>query len=142
MGKSILLVEDSRDAVELSRNALEGCVYPEGLVVAYDGAEALEYLSGTGKYEGRNLNEMPDLILLDLRLPKKSGFEVLEWIRKEQRTKHIPVVILSVSNFPADIQKAYELGANSYVRKPGDFDEYISFLKKGCDYWLHVNLKV
>lgn len=141
MRKSILLVEDSHDAVELSLEALKNCVVPDRVNVAYDGAEAIEYLSGTGKYAGRNLNDLPDMVILDLRLPRKNGFEVLEWLKKNQATKRIPVVIMSVSNLPEDISKAYDLGANSYIRKPGDFGEYSNFLKKTCEYWLSINIK-
>ncbi|OGP21978.1 MAG: hypothetical protein A2054_10480 [Deltaproteobacteria bacterium GWA2_55_10] len=141
MSKSILLVEDSHDAVELSKEALKGCVSQELLDVAYDGAEAIEYLSATGKYADRSLSDMPDLVILDLRLPKKNGFEVLEWCRKNPRTRRIPVIIMTVSNLPADIMKAYDLGANSYLRKPGDFEEYTNLLKKTCEYWLYINTK-
>lgn len=140
MGKTILIVEDSPEAVELSKEALSDCG-GERLEVAYDGAEAIDYLSGKGKYSGRDSTDVPDLVLLDLRLPKKNGFEVLEWIRKNPLTRHIPTIIITVSNLKSDMIKAYELGANSFIRKPGDFDTYTDYLKKACEYWLTINLR-
>lgn len=140
MEKTILLVEDSPDAIELSRHALSECGEPEGLIVASDGQEALDFIFGTGRYEGRNLREMPGLVLLDLKLPKLSGFEVLEKIRSDRRTRYIPVVVHTVSKLKSDILKAYDLGTNSYITKSEDFEKYSSKLKKICDYWLWLNV--
>lgn len=139
MSGSILLVEDSPDAIELTRLALNECSVGKDVVVASDGVEAMKYLFGEGPGTARGDGGLPELVLLDLRLPKVGGFEVLERIRTDPRTKYLPVVVLTVSNLKSDMAKAYDMGANSYIRKPEDFDEYGRFLKIACDYWLEVN---
>lgn len=137
MKRYILLVEDSPDAIELTRLALGECRVGERVIVASDGREALDYIFREGPDKGRA--HMPDLVLLDLRLPKVSGFEVLDRIRRDPRTRYLPVVVLTVSNLKTDMVKAYDMGANSYIRKPADFEEYGRLLKIACDYWLSVN---
>lgn len=139
MSGSILIVEDSPDAIELTRLALNECSVGKDVVVASDGVEAMEYLFGEGPGTARGDGGLPELVLLDLRLPGADGFEVLESIRRDPRTRYLPVVVLTVSNLKSDMAKAYDMGANSYIRKPEDFDEYGRFLKMACDYWLEVN---
>ncbi|MBI1910939.1 MAG: response regulator [Deltaproteobacteria bacterium] len=140
MDESILLVEDSPDAVELSKLALKECRTGD-VIVATDGQEALDYLFRTGRYTGKESEKLPDLILLDLRLPGLNGFEVLQKIRSDRHTKYIPVVILTVSNLKSDIIKAYDLGANSYIKKSIDFEEYSISLQTACKYWLSINIR-
>lgn len=140
MDESILLVEDSPDAVELSKLALKNC-RTEEVIVASDGQEALDYLFRTGKYAARDREKLPGLVLLDLRLPGLSGFEVLKKIRSDSHTKYIPVVILTVSNLKSDITRAYDLGANSYIKKSIDFEEYSVALQTACKYWLSINAR-
>lgn len=139
MADTILLVEDSPEAVELTRHALEECRQPEKIIVANDGQDALEYLFGSGKYAGRNTGDLPRVVLLDLRLPKVDGFEVLSTIRASSRTRLVPVVMLTVSKLREDIQKAFDLGANSYVVKSMDYDMYLETIRLVCAYWLEVN---
>ena len=116
--KVILLVEDDARDEALTRRALEKSNIVNTVVVARDGAEALDYLFGTGKYEGRDLTKMPQLILLDLKLPRLNGMEVLQQIRTDERTKRLPLVVFTSSSEQEDMIKSYDLGANSYVRKP------------------------
>jgi two-component system response regulator len=123
-GKVILLVEDSPDEVALTRRAFKRNDISNEVVVAYDGAEALDFLFGTGKFTGRDLSVMPALILLDLKLPKVDGLEVLRRLRADNRTKLVPVVILTSSRDESDVVSGYKLGANSYIRKPVDFEQF------------------
>src|SRR4051812_26055310 len=116
--KSILLVEDNLDDIELTLRALKKNNIANEIVVAKDGVEALDFLFGMGKYAGRDLGEMPALILLDLKLPKIEGLEVLRRIRGDERTRLLPVVILTSSKEEQDLASGYALGSNSYVRKP------------------------
>lgn len=137
--KVILLVEDNADDEALTIRALKKKKILNTLVVARDGAEALEYLFGTGKYAGRNLGEMPEIILLDLNLPKLSGLEVLRRIRADQRTRLLPVVILTTSDRDRDKIESYSLGANSYIRKPVDFGQFCDAMLQLGLYWLVLN---
>lgn len=137
--KVILLVEDNPDDEALTIRALKKKKILNKLVVARDGAEALEYLFGTGKYAGRNLGEMPEIILLDLNLPKLSGLEVLRRIRADRRTRLLPVVILTTSDQDRDKIESYSLGANSYIRKPVDFGQFCDAMLQLGLYWLVLN---
>jgi CheY-like chemotaxis protein len=137
--KSILLVEDNPDDVDLTLHALKKNNIKNEIVVAYDGAEALDYLFGTGKYLGRDLSIMPTIILLDIKLPKVDGLEVLRKIRANELTKFLPVVILTSSKEEQDILKGYSLGVNSYVRKPVDFNQFAEAVSHLGLYWLLLN---
>jgi len=137
--KSILLVEDNPDDVELTMMALKENNIANRIDVVTDGAEALDYLFCSGKYEGRDKNAMPAVILLDLRLPKLDGLEVLKLIREDKRTKLTPVVILTSSKEERDIINGYELGANSYIQKPVDFNNFTEAVRNLGLYWLVLN---
>jgi len=137
--KSILLVEDNPDDLELAMRALRKGGYGEGIVVARDGVEALEYVFGTGAFAGRDTTVQPTVILLDLKLPRLGGHEVLERLRKDRRTQLIPVVVLTSSDERDDIRGAYARGANSYLRKPVEFSQFTSMLAEVGRYWLDLN---
>jgi two-component system response regulator len=135
----ILLVEDNPDDEALTLRALKKNNITNGVVVARDGVEALDYLFGTGSHAGRNLNSLPQVVLLDLKLPKVDGLEVLRRVRADERTKLLPVVILTSSNEEQDRLMGYGLGANSYVRKPVDFGQFIEAVRQLGLYWLLLN---
>ena len=137
--KIILLVEDNPDDEELTMRALKKNNISNEIVVARDGAEALDYLFARGKYSKRDTSEMPQLILLDLKLPKIDGIEVLKQIRSDDRTKLLPVVILTLSKEQQDLINGYSSGANSYIRKPVDFKEFIEAVGQLGLYWLVLN---
>jgi len=137
--KTILLVEDNSDDEALTLRALKKNNIKNEVVIARDGAEALEYLFGTGKYTGRNTSLTPQVVLLDLKLPKVEGLEVLRRVRADQRTKLLPVVILTSSNEEQDRIDGYGLGANSYVRKPVDFSQFMDAARQLGLYWLILN---
>jgi CheY-like chemotaxis protein len=137
--KTILLVEDNADDEALTFRALMKNNIGNQLVVARDGAEALDYLFATGQYSGRDMNAGPQVVLLDLNLPKVNGLEVLRKLRANERTKHLPVVILTSSNEEQDRLQGYENGANSYVRKPVDFNQFIDAVRQLGLYWLILN---
>lgn len=141
MAGTILLVEDSPEAVELTRHALEDCRFAaaNSIVVAHDGQDAIDYMFADGRYEGRDAAELPKVVLLDLRLPKVDGFEVLASIRSNSRTRLVPVVMLTVSKLREDIKRAYELGANSYIVKSLDYDAYRDEVTAACAYWVGLN---
>lgn len=138
-GKSILLVEDNPDDEALTIRALRKAHVSNEIVVARDGAEALDYLFAKGKYQGRDLAMQPQIVLLDLKLPKIDGLQVLERIRADKRTELIPVVILTTSKEEKDLIGSYRLGANSYVAKPVDFVEFTEAVKSLGMYWLLIN---
>ena len=138
-GKFMLLVEDSPDDEILTLHALEKNNILNRVVVARDGAEALDYLFGTGAHVGRDLSEMPTVILLDLKLPKIDGLEVLRRLRADDRTRLVPVVILTTSEEDRDLVTSYSLGANSYVHKPVDMNEFIMAVRQLGLFWLLVN---
>ena len=137
--KIILLVEDNPDDVELTLRALRKNNVVNDVVVAKDGVEALDYLFATGSYEGRDLSEMPEVILLDLKLPKIDGLKVLRRVRADERTKLLAVVILTSSDEEKDMINSYRLGANSYVRKPVDFAQFTEAVNQLGLYWLLLN---
>jgi CheY-like chemotaxis protein len=137
--ETILLVEDNPDDVLLTQRALKKNNICNEVVVAQDGAEAVEYLFGMGSYEGRDLNTMPQLVLLDLDLPKINGLEVLRRIRSDERTKLLPTVILTSSEEQEDLVESYGLGANSYVRKPVDMDQFRAAVRELGMYWVVLN---
>ena len=138
--KVILLVEDNPDDETLTLRALSKGKILNKIVVARDGAEALEYLFGTGTYAGRDLSEQPQLILLDLKLPKIDGLEVLKRLRADPRTALLPVSILTTSNEERDVVTSYQLGVNSYVRKPVDSDSFIEAVRQLGLYWMVLNI--
>ena len=137
--RAILLVEDNPDDEALTLRAFKKHNITNEVVVAHDGAEALEYLFGTGRYAGRDLRLMPQLILLDLKLPKVDGLEVLGRIRGDDRTRLLPVVVLTSSTEERDLVESYRLGANSYVRKPVDFTQFVEAARQLGLYWLLMN---
>ncbi len=137
--KVILLVEDNEDDVQLTLRAMKQHNIRNDLVVARDGAEALDWLFGTGSHAGRDTSEVPTVVLLDLKLPKLDGFEVLQRIRADERTKLLPVVILTSSREEEDRLNGYELGANSFVQKPVDFEQFSEAVKELGLYWLLLN---
>jgi CheY-like chemotaxis protein len=137
--RTILLVEDNPDDVTLTLRALKKNNVTNDVIVATDGVEALDYLFATGKYAGRDLSVMPDIVLLDLKLPRLGGLEVLQKVRADARTKLLPVVILTSSTEERDLIEGYSLGANSYVRKPVNFVEFIEATRELGLYWLVYN---
>lgn len=137
--KIILLVEDNPNDELLTLMAFKDNNITNMVVVTRDGEEALDYLFGTGKYTGRDLSLQPQVVLLDLKLPKIDGLEVLQAIRSNPITKLLPVVILTSSKEEVDILKSYQLGANSYIRKPVDFEQFSEAIKQLGLYWLVLN---
>ncbi len=137
--KAILLVEDNPDDELLTLDALEANRVGNKVIVARNGVEALDYLFGEGAYAGRDVMDLPAVVLLDLKLPKIDGLEVLRRIRADERIRLLPVVILTSSNEEEDRIKGYSLGANSYVRKPVDFDEFVKAAGQLGLYWLLLN---
>lgn len=135
----ILLVEDNPDDVELTRRALDESNVANKLVVVRDGVEALQYLFREGAYAGRDAADLPEVVLLDLKLPKVDGLEVLRRIRADERTRLLPVVVLTSSNAERDIVESYALGANSYIRKPVEFERFVEATKTLGLYWLVLN---
>lgn len=137
--KMILLVEDNADDEELTIRALKKNNVTNSLVVARDGVEALDFLFGTGAYAGRDTAVVPGLVLLDLKLPKIDGLEVLRRIRADERTRRMPVTVLTSSKEEQDLIKSYDLGANSYIRKPVDFNQFTEAVRQLGMYWLMLN---
>jgi two-component system response regulator len=137
--KAILLVEDNGDDVALTLRALKQNNILNHVVVAKDGMEALDYLFGTGVHQGRNPDDQPAVVLLDLKLPKVDGLEVLRQIRAAQRTRLQPVIILTSSMEESDLLNGYELGANAYVRKPVDFIKFAEAVRQLGVFWLVLN---
>ena len=138
-GETILLVEDNPDDIELTLRAFKKNNIANEMVIAHDGAEALDYLFGTGDYADRDTNDMPRIILLDLKMPKLDGLQVLERLRADERTELTPVVILTSSKEEQDLVSSYKTGANSYVRKPVDFNQFVDAVRQIGLYWLLIN---
>ncbi len=137
--KIILLAEDNPDDAKLTLRALKKSNILNDVVVAQDGVEALDYLFGTGNFEGRDTGIMPQVVLLDLKMPRMDGLEVLHRIRTDERTKLLPVVILTTSSEDKDRVEGYRLGANSYIRKPVDFNQFAEAVHQLGLYWLVLN---
>ncbi len=137
--KTILLVEDNPDDEELTRLALQKNNIANALHVVHDGAAALDYVFCRGAYRNRDPNDLPTIILLDLKLPKVDGLEVLKQLRAHERTKVLPVVILTSSKEEQDLINGYRYGANSYIRKPVDFDQFVDAVRQLGLYWLVLN---
>ncbi len=139
--KVILLIEDNTDDILLTQRAFQKSIIENqiNLIVAKDGLEALNYLFGSGTDDGNDSQLMPEIILLDLNLPKLNGLQILECIRKNIHTKLIPVIILTSSKEEADLTKAYKLGANSYIRKPVDFQKFKDTIQQLGLYWIGLN---
>lgn len=139
MRKTILLVEDNPDDIDLTLRAFKRHQLANDVVVAADGEEALDYLFATGSHASRDINDQPTVVLLDLKLPKVMGLDVLKRIRAEERTRRLPVVVLTSSNEDRDIITSYNLGANSFVRKPVDFAQFLEAARQLGLYWLVLN---
>jgi two-component system response regulator len=139
VSKTILLVEDNPDDEALALRALKKNNIANEVVVARDGAEALDYLFGTGPHSGRDLSVSPQIVLLDLKLPKVDGLEVLQRLRADPRTRLLPIVILTTSKEERDLVEAYSRGANSYIRKPVDFTQFMEAVGQLGMYWLVLN---
>jgi two-component system response regulator len=137
--KVILLIEDNQDDEELALLAFRKSNIANDVVVARDGAEALDYLLGTGAHAGRDPKVLPQVVLLDLKLPKIDGLEVLKRLRADPRTRRLPVVVLTSSREEQDLIESYDLGANSYVRKPVDFAQFAEAVRQLQIYWLVLN---
>lgn len=138
-GRMILLVEDNPDDEVLTLRAFARNNIRNQVVVAHDGVEALDFLFCTGPHSGRDPEDRPEVILLDLKLPKLDGLEVLERLRADERTKLLPVVILTSSRQDQDLVDSYRLGANSYIRKPVDFEQFVEAVRHLGLYWLVLN---
>jgi two-component system response regulator len=136
----ILLVEDNPDDETLTLRALRKNNILNEVIIARDGAEALDFLFGRGQFAGRDVTIQPQIILLDLKLPKIDGLEVLRRLRQDPRTRLLPVAILTTSNEERDILASYELGANSYIRKPVDFEQFMEAVRQLGLYWLVLNV--
>lgn len=137
--KVVLLVEDNPDDEELTRLAFDECRLANKLIVVRDGQEALDYLFAAGKFSDRDVNEMPQVILLDLKLPKVDGLDVLKIIRTDERTKLLPVVVLTSSKEEQDLIDSYSLGASSYIQKPVDYLQFVEAVRQLGLYWLVLN---
>jgi CheY-like chemotaxis protein len=137
--KSILLVEDNQDDIDLAIRALQKSKIVNEVIAVHDGVEAMDYLLCRGAYAHRDADDLPAVILLDLKLPKMDGLELLKCLRKEKRTKLIPVVVLTSSKEEQDLINSYNRGANSYIRKPVDFNQFADAVRQLGMYWLLLN---
>jgi CheY-like chemotaxis protein len=135
----ILLAEDDPNDVLLIQRAFQKAGFKNMLKVVRDGEQAIEYLAGRGAYSNRERFPLPYLLLLDLKMPGTDGFEVLQWLRGEPDLKRLLVVVLTSSNLQADVDRAYELGANSYLVKPVEFDEMVDLIQRFETYWTEIN---
>lgn len=140
MSKNIIMVvEDNQDDLDLTLRAFAKNNILNEIVIARDGVEALDYLFGTGAHQGRDLHVMPEVILLDLKMPRMGGIEVLRRIRSDARTKLLPVVVLTSSDEERDMIDSYECGVNSYIRKPVDFNQFVDAVRQLSLYWVVLN---
>lgn len=137
--KPILLIEDNPDDVELTLRAFKKNNIVDQVLVIHDGAEALDYLYGLGSYAGHGLNHMPRIILLDLKLPKLDGLELLRRIRAHERTQLLPIVVFTSSQEEKDLLDSYKFGANSFIRKPVDSEQFMQVIEQLGRYWLSLN---
>ena len=137
--KAILLVDDNLNDIELAKRALLREHIKNQVIVAEDGQEALDYMFGEGKFTGRDISQMPSLILLDLKMPGIDGMEVLRRLRSDEKTRRQVIVILTSSKEERDLIESYNLGVNSYIRKPVDFIQFTETLRHTCLYWLQIN---
>ncbi len=135
----ILLAEDNPDDEELTLIAFHNCPFPHEIIVVHDGVEALDYLFGNGKFAGRDITRVPKMVILDLKLPRINGLEVLQRIRTEPATQFVPVIMLTSSNEVEDIISSYRFGANSYIRKQVEFESFANTIKELGTYWLLIN---
>jgi len=140
-GIEIILIEDNPDDALLTIRALKKNNLANNIFHLKDGSEAIDYFFGLGEFAGRNILETPKLVLLDLKMPKINGLEVLEKIKSDERTMHIPIVVLTSSNEDPDIEKCYKLGVNSYIVKPVGFQNFGSIVSQLGVYWLLLNQK-
>ncbi len=138
--KTVLLVEDSPDDAFIMEKACQSSEIPHNLVHLTDGVAAIDYLSGKGGYADRSKHQLPSLIFLDIRMPRKDGHEVLEWIRSQPKFQNLPIIMLTNSDQPKDIHRAYELGVTSYLLKTGDPVEFIMGVRVILKYWLCMNV--
>ncbi len=139
MRSQVLLVEDSASDEKLALRAFERCAVEHSVVVVRDGQEALDYLFGAGLHASRDTSSLPGVILLDLKLPRVDGLEVLRRIRADDRTRLVPVVVLTASREDEDLERCYALGANAYVRKPLDFTAFVEAARTIAQFWLALN---
>jgi CheY-like chemotaxis protein len=135
----VLLVEDQAHDAELALRAFNQLNLGKNVSVVRDGAAALDFIFGRGAYEGRSVDDLPTLILLDLKLPKVSGLEVLSTLKSDDRTRHIPIIALTSSREGCDVTECYDLGVNSYVVKPVDFEAFTEAIQEIATYWLTIN---
>ncbi len=138
-GQFILLAEDDPNDVLLLQRAFQKAGLREQLKIVRDGEQAIEYLAGRGNYADRNRYPLPFMLLLDLKMPGTDGFEVLQWLRAEPSLKRLLVVVLTSSNLQADVDRAYDLGANSYLVKPVEFDQMVNLIQRFEAYWTEIN---
>jgi CheY-like chemotaxis protein len=138
-GQPILIAEDNHDHVLLLRRALQKRDFPHPIFVVNDGEETITYLDGAGKFANRYEYPLPALLLLDLKMPGKNGFEVLEWIRQQPGLKRLRIVVLTTWDSPQDVNRAYELGANAFMVKPFDKGQYLQFTDAIIGYWLSMS---
>jgi CheY-like chemotaxis protein len=139
VNRTILHVEDDADDVLLFQHACQKAGLACNLQAVRDGVEAIAYLSGSDQFSDRQRHPLPELVLLDLKLPRVNGFEVLGWMRKEDRFRRLPVVVFSSSNHEADVNRAYDVGANSFLLKPVDFNALVELARTVHQYWLALN---
>ncbi|HET7624391.1 MAG TPA: response regulator [Verrucomicrobiae bacterium] len=137
--KTILIADDSVEDVFILERAIQKAGINVSIIKAGDGQEAVDYLSGKGAFENRSAHPLPHLLLLDLKMPKMDGFDVLCWLQRQPTLKRLPVTVLTSSNQDEDVDKAYDLGANSYVVKPVSIDGYAGVVEELRDYWLKLN---